>query len=176
MLDVDLATLDRLALKASPGAGGLSLLSNLDGERTPDLPGATGILSGLTRSNATPANLARAAGGGMLCHLVAGVDALRDNGIQVERIVLIGGAAASRAVREISPALFDAPAVVPHPAEYVGVGVARQAAWALSGVAAPPERPLTFDSTYAAEPGSAAAGRDVVARYPSLLARVYPGS
>jgi xylulokinase len=173
MLGVDLAELDRLALKASPGAGGLSLLPYLDGERTPDLPDATGTLSGLTRSNATPENLARAAVEGMLCNLVAGVDALRDHDVEVGRVLLIGGAAASRAVREIAPGLFRAPVAVPAPAEYVGVGAARQAAWALSGEAEPPTWPLEIDSEYAVEPGDEQAHADVVARYQDLLSRTH---
>ncbi|MEO7784129.1 MAG: xylulokinase [Terracoccus sp.] len=173
MLGVDLTTLDRLALEAGWGAGGLTLLPYLDGERTPDLPSATGTLSGLTRSNATPANLARAAVEGMLCNLVAGVDGLRDHGVAVDRILLIGGAAASRAVREIAPGLFRAPVVVPKPAEYVGVGAARQAAWALSGAETPPEWELTIDSTYAAEPDSETASADVVAHYQALLGTVH---
>ncbi|MBB2986430.1 xylulokinase [Terracoccus luteus] len=170
MMGVDLATLDRLALEGPVGAGGLSLLPYLDGERTPDLPHATGTLSGLTRSNATPENLARAAVEGMLCNLVAGVDALRDNGVRVERVLLIGGAAASRAVREIAPGLFRAPVVVPTPAEYVGVGAARQAAWALSGASDAPSWKLTLDSEYAVPEQDCS---DVIARYGALLHTVH---
>ncbi len=170
MMGVDLATLDRLALEGPVGAGGLSLLPYLDGERTPDLPHATGTLSGLTRSNATPENLARAAVEGMLCNLVAGVDALRDNGVRVDRVLLIGGAAASRAVREIAPGLFRAPVVVPTPAEYVGVGAARQAAWALSGAADAPSWSLTVDSEYAVPEQDCS---DVIARYGALLQTVH---
>lgn len=173
MLGVDLAELDRLALQASPGAGGLTLLPYLDGERTPDLPDATGTLSGLTRSNATPENLARAAVEGMLCNLVAGVDALRDHDVEVGRVMLIGGAAASRAVREIAPGLFRAPVVVPAPAEYVGVGAARQAAWALSGEQDPPTWALEIDSEYAVPPGDEQARTDVVARYQALVAATH---
>ncbi|ADU48601.1 xylulokinase [Intrasporangium calvum] len=170
MLGVDLDTLDRLALEADSGAGGLSLLPYLDGERTPDLPLATGTLSGLTRTNATPANLARAAVEGMLCNLVAGVDALRDQSVRVERVLLIGGAAASRAVRAIAPALFRAPVVVPRPAEYVGVGAARQAAWALSGAAQPPAWGLRVDSEYQVPAGDTS---DVLERYAALLAQMH---
>ena len=167
------AELDRLALPADPGAGGLTLLPYLDGERTPDLPDATGTLSGLTRSNATPENLARAAVEGMLCNLVAGVDALRDHGVDVERVLLIGGAAASRAVREIAPGLFRAPVVVPAPGEYVGIGAARQAAWALSG-----ERDAADlgprDRLGVCRPARAGAGAaDVVARYQALVASTH---
>jgi len=42
MLDVDLATLDSLALAAHSDAGGLTFLPYLDGERSPNLPHATG--------------------------------------------------------------------------------------------------------------------------------------
>ncbi len=133
MLGADLAGLDRLALAAEPGAGGLTLLPYLDGERTPDLPDATGTLSGLTRSNATPANLARAAVEGMLLNLVAGADALREKGIRVERVLLIGGASASAAVRASAADLFGVPVVVPAAGEYVALGAARQASWALTG-------------------------------------------
>lgn len=174
LIGVDLAELDRLALQAEPGAGGLRLLPYLDGERTPDLPEATGTLGGLTRTNATPQNLARAAVEGMLCNLVAGVDALRHNGVRVDRILLIGGAAASRAVREIAPALFAATVAVPTSSEYVGVGAARQAAWALAGSADPPTWRGTIEATYAAEPRPVEAGREVVAGYQALLATVHP--
>jgi xylulokinase len=173
MIGVDLAELDRLALAADPGAGGLTLLPYLDGERTPDLPEATGTLSGLTRSNATPENLARAAVEGMLCNLVGGVDALRSHGVAVERVLLIGGAAASRAVREIAPGLFRAQVVVPAPGEYVGIGAARQAAWALSGETAPPTWQLEVDSEYAVPSGQEAAAADVVARYQALVASTH---
>ena len=47
--------------------------------------------------------------------------------------MLIGGAARSPAVRSIAPAVFGVPVTVPEPAEYVALGAARQAAWALSG-------------------------------------------
>ncbi|MEV0560024.1 xylulokinase [Dactylosporangium sp. NPDC050588] len=138
LLGVDLSTLDRLALSAAPGAGGLTLLPYLDGERTPNLPDARGLLNGITRGNATPANLARAAVEGMLCGLADGIDAVRALGVPVERVLLIGGAAASAAVREIAPALFGVPVGVPDPGEYVALGAARQAAWVLDGGAEAP--------------------------------------
>jgi xylulokinase len=139
LLGRPLADLDALALAAPPGAEGLTLLPYLDGERTPNLPDARGLVAGLTRANATPANFARAAVEGMLCGLADALDALRAQGVPVNRVLLIGGAAASVAVRAIAPALFDAPVSVPQPAEYVAVGAARQAAWALRGGGEPPE-------------------------------------
>ncbi|GAA5030143.1 xylulokinase [Terrabacter aeriphilus] len=173
LLGVDLAELDRLALQARPGADGLTLLPYLDGERTPDLPDATGTLGGLTRANATPENLARAAVEGMLCNLVAGVDALRDHGVRVDRVLLIGGASASRAVRELAPGLFRAPVAVPAPGEYVGIGAARQAAWALSGAAEPPTWQAGIEAEHEVVPGSEQEQASVVARYRDLLARTH---
>jgi xylulokinase len=139
MLGTDPAGLSDLALKASPGADGLVLLPYLDGERTPNRPNANGVLRGLTTSNATPENLARAAVEAVLCSLADAVDCLRPCGIAPSRILLTGGAAKSRAVREIAPAIFGLPVVIPEPAEYVALGAARQAAWALAGTDAPPQ-------------------------------------
>lgn len=138
MLGTDVDGLSKLALAASPGAGGLVLLPYLDGERTPDLPTATGTLGGMTRANATPENLARAAVEGMLCGLADGIDALRAVGVPVERVLLIGGAARSPAVAEVAPIVFGCPVTVPSPAEYVALGAARQAAWVLAGTPEPP--------------------------------------
>jgi xylulokinase len=146
MLGVDLAELDRLAMAAEPGAGGLVLLPYLDGERTPELPTATGSLHRLTRAAMTPENLARAAVEGMLCGLADGLESLRRQGVPVRRVLLIGGAASSAAVRAIAPSLFGEPVVVPAAGEYVAVGAARQAAWALSGAAVPPPWRVELDA------------------------------
>ena len=132
MLGTDHAGLDELALSARPGAGGLTLLPYLDGERTPDLPDATGTLGGITRGNLTPANVARAAVEGMLCGLADGLDALRDNDVPVQRVLLIGGAARSTAVQAVASGIFGVPVSVPSPGEYVALGAARQAAWVLA--------------------------------------------
>jgi xylulokinase len=153
LLGVSLSELDQLALSAPPGADGLTLLPYLDGERTPNLPDARGLLAGLTRANATPANLARAAVEGMLGGLADALDALKAQGMPMNRVLLIGGAAASAAVRAVAPALFGTPVSVPDPAEYVALGAARQAAWALRGGDEPPEWPVAaVDLTAAATP------------------------
>nr|WP_253770283.1 xylulokinase [Goodfellowiella coeruleoviolacea] len=162
MLGTDLAGLDELARRAEPGSGGLVLLPYLDGERTPDLPDASGTLTGLRRGNATPENLARAAVEGMLCGLADGITAVRDAGVTVRRVLLIGGAARSAAVREVAGTLFGVPVEVPEPAEYVALGAARQAAWALSGAAEPPVWALRAERS---EPAHTEAGQAVRAAY-----------
>jgi xylulokinase len=153
MLGTDPSGLSSLALAAPAGAGGVTLLPYLDGERSPNRPDASGVLRGLTSTNTTPENLARAAVEALLCSLADAIGDLADTGITAQRVILIGGAARSEAVRRIAPAIFEVPVTVPPPAEYVALGAARQAAWALSGAASPPQWPLPGSSAeYTAKP------------------------
>jgi len=133
LLGVDHAGLGELALAAEPGAGGLVLQPYFEGERTPNLPDATATLFGMTLASTTRENLARAAIEGMLCGLADGLDAVRRNGVTANRALLIGGAARSTAVSRISSEVFDVGVEVPEPGEYVALGAAAQAAWALTG-------------------------------------------
>lgn len=170
VLGTDLAGLEQLALRADPGAGGLTLLPYLDGERTPNLPDATGTLSGITRDNLTPENLARAMVEGMILGVGAGVDSLRREGVPVERVHLIGGAVASRAVREIAADLLGVPVVVPRAGEYVALGAARQAAWTLRGGDLP-DWPVPTSASLEARPSTTA--EQVRERYRDLVASVH---
>jgi xylulokinase len=163
LLGVDLATLDELALRASPGAGGLVLLPYLEGERTPNLPDASGLLAGLRLANMEPENLARAAVEGVLCGLADGLDALRAQDVAVRRVLLVGGGSRSAAVRALAPPVLGVPVGVPEAAEYVALGAARQAAWALAGGADPPDWP--FGQADVREPRDREAGAEVRARY-----------
>lgn len=133
LLDVSHDELGDLARQAEPGAGGAVLVPYFEGERTPNLPDATATLAGLTLGNTTRTNLARTAIEGMLCGLAAGLDAIRELGVQTSRILLIGGAAANPGVQAIAGQVFDVPVHVPSPGEYVANGAARQAAWVLTG-------------------------------------------
>lgn len=121
-----------LALSSVPGAHGLSLLPYFEGERTPNRPGATGVFSGMNLSNSNPSDIARAMIEGMLSGLADAVQALVDLGVNVKRILIIGGAAKNPAVGQIASALFGRPVLIPPAGEYVADGAARQAAWALS--------------------------------------------
>ncbi len=141
LLGTDLNGLSALALAAEPGAGGITLLPYLDGERTPDRPGATGVLRGLTTRNATRENLARAAVEALLASLADAADRLAVGGQAPGRVLLIGGGARSAAVRRLAPGIFFSPVLVPEPVEYVALGAARQAAWALARTLEPPPWP-----------------------------------
>ncbi|RTE50429.1 FGGY family carbohydrate kinase [Actinobaculum sp. 352] len=122
-----------LASVASPGCDGLTLLPYFEGERTPNLPDARASLYGMNIANTTPANLARAAVEGMLCSQVVMLNATIDLGVPVERVLIIGGAARSAAVRAILPQIIDKPIFAPEPGEYVAQGAAMQAVAALTG-------------------------------------------
>lgn len=152
LLGVDHDTLSDLALSAPPGAGGLVLVPYLEGERTPDRPTATGSLHGLTLATTGPAHVARAAVEGLLCGLAEGLEALEGQGAPVRRVLLVGGGAASEALRRIAPQVLGRPVDVPAPGEYVALGAARQAAWTLAGTDAPPDWTAGQVATYEAEP------------------------
>jgi xylulokinase len=140
LLGVNHEELGALALAAEPGSAGAVLHPYFEGERTPNLPNATATLSGLTLASTSRENLARAAIEGMLCGLADGLDAVLARGVVAKRLLLIGGAAQNGAVSTIAGQVFDLPVEVPEPAEYVALGAAVQAAWALTGTR--PEWPV----------------------------------
>jgi xylulokinase len=180
MLGVGLDRLSELALTAPAGADGLTLVPYLEGERTPNRPLATGALHGLRLGNSTPACLARAAVEGLLCGLADGLDALAGHGVEVERVLLVGGGARSEALRRIAPAVLGHPVVVPAPGEYVADGAARQAAWVLAGGDQPPAWAQAGASIYQADPTPAvreryAACRDLTTEATPARAPAGPG-
>lgn len=138
ILGVSHDELAELALSAPWGSDGLVMVPYLEGERTPNRPEATGAVHGLTLRTSTRSHLARAAVEGLLCGLADGIDALVAQGVDIRRILLVGGGARSTAVQRLAPGVFGRPVLVPEPGEYVADGAARQAAWALSGADSPP--------------------------------------
>ena len=152
MLGLDFDELDRLALSAPSGAEGLTLVPYFEGERSPNLPAAAGALQGVTKRNLSPANVARAAVEGLLASMAYCIEKIASQGVDVRRIILVGGGARSEAVRRIAPAIFGAPVDVPTPAEYVALGAARQAAWTLSQQDSPPSWLFGVTASYTAEP------------------------
>jgi xylulokinase len=80
------------------------------------------------------------------------IEKIAAQGVEVQRIILIGGGARSEAVRRIAPAVLGAPVHVPTPAEYVALGAARQAAWTLSQQDSPPSWSVQASASFTAEP------------------------
>ncbi|MGI9052378.1 MAG: xylulokinase [Ilumatobacteraceae bacterium] len=162
LLAVDHASFDDLALTSPPGANGLTLLPYLDGERTPNRPGATGTLAGL-RTDVDRGDLARAAVEGVVCGLLDGLDALSTFAPCGGRLILVGGGARSAAIRQVVADLAGREVVVPRADEQVAAGACVQAAAVLTG-----DDPADIADTWdlrvgeAVEPGPGAAAADQV--------------
>ncbi|MFD6227534.1 xylulokinase [Streptomyces sp. NPDC060232] len=118
-------------------AGGtVVVLPYLDGERTPDLPGASGLVHGL-RHDTTPGQLLQAAYDGAAQALLAALDdVLRaggENPAPDEPLLLIGGGARGRAWQQTVLRLSGRGVQVPEARELVALGAAAQAAALLTG-------------------------------------------
>jgi xylulokinase len=128
----------RLALSAPPGSGGLVVLPYVEkGSTLARLP-STGAVYGMTPANSTAAHFARGTVEGVLCGLAEALDALMLHNGRPQRLLLIGGATRSEAVRRIAPTVFCQPVIIPGIEELGAYGAARQAAWALTSTPDPP--------------------------------------
>jgi xylulokinase len=129
----DLAALERAAVDARPGAGGVVFIPYLAGERTPDRPAATGTLTGL-RTSTRPEQLARAAFEGVVCGLLDGIDALDRAGVPTSdgRLIVLGGGSRSLAYRRILADLAGRTVTTMTADEHVAAGACVQAAAVLS--------------------------------------------
>jgi xylulokinase len=132
LLGVDHAGFDELAI-AAPDGDRVTLLPYFDGERTPNRPGATGVLGGL-RTDVTREDLARATLEGVACGLVDALDSLRSHAPVDGRVMLVGGLAQSTAFRRVLAGLVDVPIVVSDADQAVATGAAVQAAAVLERV------------------------------------------
>ena len=104
-----------------------------DGERTPNLPTATGSVHGL-RPSTSAADIARAAHLGVLCGLLDGRDELARAGAPVTGAArLVGGGANSPAYRQLLADLVGDTIVVPTVVEAVATGACVQAAVVAGG-------------------------------------------
>jgi xylulokinase len=122
---------ERAVASAPPGAGGLNLTPYFVGERTPDLPLATGSLHGLTLQTLERPYLARAAVEGVSKGLNYGLRRLSQLGLKPREIRLTGGGARSAVWRQIMADMFGVPVVKITEDECAALGAALQAAWCL---------------------------------------------
>ena len=112
------------------GADGLLMLPYLNGERTPNLPGGSGVLHGMNPGNLSPAHLARAGMEGATLGLAYGLNRFRELGLSPSEIRLTGGGSQSPTWRQVAADAFDAEVVTLATAEGAGLGAAVQAAHA----------------------------------------------
>ncbi|MFG3498385.1 xylulokinase [Streptomyces sp. NPDC047928] len=116
---------------AAPG-GEAVLLPYLDGERTPDLPGASGLLTGL-RHTTTPQQLLGAAYEGAVFTLLRALEELPGAAGAGAPLRLIGGGARGRTWVETVRRLSGRAVVLPRGTELVALGAAALAAAAVTG-------------------------------------------
>ncbi|WP_264670032.1 FGGY-family carbohydrate kinase [Arthrobacter sp. VKM Ac-2550] len=84
----------------------------------------------------------------------------------VDKVILIGGGSKSRSLRQAAANIFGVPVEVPAAGEYVALGAARQAAWAVTGEL-PVWKPVTeaaFEPQAHSSWGSEVRGRYAEAR------------
>ena len=127
-----------------PG-GEVVVLPFLDGERTPNLPLAAGLVTGL-RHGTTPGQVLRAGYEGAayallraLAEVLTQADAPAGEAVgEPGPLVLVGGGARGAAWRDTVRRLSGRPVLVPDATELVALGAAVQAAWCLTGT--PPDQ------------------------------------
>lgn len=124
--------LDRAA-DLPPGVGGLLLMPYFAGERTPNLPHATGTVSGLTDATTTPELLIRAALDGVAAGLAYCVEALAGVGMHAPAVTLTGGGSAHPAWRQAIADATGLPVTVREGSEHAARGAAIQAAAVVRG-------------------------------------------
>lgn len=129
LFDMPVKEFDTLAASAPPGADGLVTIPFYSGERTPNLPNATGTLLGLTPHNMTKPHLFRSALESALFGLKFGLKAFQQQGLQPKKIHLTGGGAKSPLWRQMAADIFNCPIFVPEAAESAAFGAALQALW-----------------------------------------------
>ena len=150
----DVKAFDQKAAEAGPGAGGLVMLPFLNGERVPDYPHGEGVLLGMRQSNVTEENIARAALEGVTYEFQLGLDAFRENGIEVNSLILTGGGAKSKIWRQLVADMTGCPVKVPVITESAAFGAVLQGLWAIEGgtIGQIASEHIAYDEKKSAEP------------------------
>ncbi|MEU3599069.1 FGGY family carbohydrate kinase [Streptomyces sp. NPDC006798] len=135
-----IAELLGLGREAAEAGGELVLLPYLDGERTPDLPGASGTLTGLRHATSRQQILGAAYEGAVVSVLRALDEVLAACGLDPSRpetaalpLRLIGGGARGRHWVETVRRLSGRPLILPAATDPTALGAAALAAAAVSG-------------------------------------------
>jgi len=118
---------ERAAAAIPAGSDNLLFLPYLQGERTPNLPGGSGVLHGMTTRNLTPGHLARATMEGVTLGMAYGLERLAALGVTPREIRLTGGGSRSCLWRQVCADIFGVPVVTMTSPEGAALGAAIQA-------------------------------------------------
>ncbi len=127
----DINSFNEMAAKARPGSEGVIMLPYFNGERTPDYPGGSGCLFGLTPANMKEENISRSAMEASVFAIRYGLDAFLELGFTPENVTLIGGGAKSALWREMVADVTGLTVRIPRNPESAAFGAALQALYVL---------------------------------------------
>ncbi len=118
------AELDELMASVPPGCGGLTFRPTLSAGGGEGLPAsALGCMDGITLSH-TPAHVLRAVAEGLACELTRYLGFMTAGGVQLKRLVMTGGAAASSVTPQIIADMTHLPLVCATESEMGAFGAA----------------------------------------------------
>ena len=127
------ADLDTALESTAPGAGGVTFLPYLTGERTPDLPNARGSFVGL-RTSTSAADAIRAVVEGVTFGLVESLEALSRAGVEFSRVTLVGGGSYSDGWTQLLADVLRMNIERPRERDAAALGMAHQAAHVAGGL------------------------------------------
>ncbi|HCC37522.1 MAG TPA: xylulokinase [Treponema sp.] len=131
LFGMDVKAFDGEAAKAPIGADGVVVLPFFNGERTPNLPNGRASINGITVSNFTRENLARAALESAIFGMRIGLEGFNSLGFKAKEIRLTGGGSKSPLWQSIAANVMNLPLRIPATGEAAAMGGAIQALWCL---------------------------------------------
>jgi xylulokinase len=125
----DFKQFDDAAAKVPAGSNGLLLLPYLEGERTPNVPDASGAMIGINTRTFSAGHYCRASMEGVTLGMNYGLRRLAQLGVPAKQIRATGGGANSKLWRQIMADIFNAEVVTLKVSEGAAYGAALQALW-----------------------------------------------
>ncbi|QDU72234.1 xylulokinase [Mucisphaera calidilacus] len=126
---MDHGALTERASSVAAGCEGLLWLPFLAGERVPDLPTASGTLTGMRHGWLDPAVLFRAAIEGTTLNLAWGAKRMAGLGVSIDAVRVVGGGSKNALWRQVAADVFGVPVVTLEEPESAALGGAIQAMW-----------------------------------------------
>lgn len=178
----DHAELTREAARVPAGCQGVTWLPFLQGERVPDLPQATGTITGLRARSLERGLLYRAALEGVAFNMAWGIEGMRKAGVAIDSARIVGGAAENDLWCQILADVLEIPLVRLEESESAALGAALQAAWTVrlargeevEADAVACDFVRTRGRPFEPATGSAAVYREGRARFRELARALYP--
>lgn len=103
--------MEQMIAAGAPGSDGLLFLPYVTGEKTPNLPEASGVLHGINLDNFSPQNVARATAEGVSLGLGYGLSRMRELGFDPREIQVTGVGSGSHVTRQLLADVFGVPVV-----------------------------------------------------------------